>query len=107
MITEEEKNKYLSAVGKKGMEILKVVHSMRPFIEAYETELGQQLLDQDIKDFAKIINEVIDALVRGDEVKQEDSIRLRILHTRLKNISNRLTIYNKSVSQVKDIAKQG
>lgn len=106
MITEEEKNRCLSAAHKDGMEILKVVHSIRPFIEAYETELGQQLLKEDMSDFEKLTNEIIDALVRGDEVKQEDAIRFRILHGRLKNIAGRLAAYNKGVYQIKNIAEQ-
>lgn len=105
MITQDELNGYLKAVGKKGMETLKVIHALRPFIEAQESELGQEFLKEDMEEFANLFNKIFDSLIADGTAKQEDVIKLRLLYGRVKRIAVRLDAYRASVEKVKQIKK--
>lgn len=105
MITDEERFNYLSVVGNRGSNILGLITAMRPFIEAMETEIGKELLSDDIAEHAKLMNKIFDSLVKDGKAEQADVILLKLLDSRLKKIHDRLANYNKSVEEVKNVTK--
>lgn len=105
MITDEERFNYLSVVGNRGDKILVLITAMRPFIEAMETEIGKELLADDIVEHARLLNKIFDSLIKDGKAEQSDVILLKLLDSRLKKIYDRLANYNKSVEEVKNVTK--
>ncbi len=102
MITEAEKHKSIVAMGREGRELWKVIDSLRPFVEIYKSEIGQQFLKDDIIEFEELVNKSFNSLIEKGEANQSDVIQLRLLHARIKKIAGKLEDYQRYVSKVKN-----
>lgn len=105
MISQEEVDNYLTVVGKRGLEVMRVITSIRPFIEMAESEMGQELIRDDITEHSRLMNKIYDSLVKDGKAEQGDVILLQLLDRRLKKIYDRKQVYEKGVAEIKAVTK--
>lgn len=101
MISDDEVKKYISTVGKRGFEVLKIITDLRPIIERAETEPGKSILAEDITEHSLTWNKIYDSLISEGTAKQQDVVLLQLLHKRLKRLAIKVDNYEKSVKLVK------
>jgi len=107
-MTPEDRKEYLLKVGnKEGRNILTVIDKLRPFINAMESEIGKALLDEDITDHAHLLNQIYDSIVETGAAKQEDVIRLKVVHARLVRIYAKLKSYADCVGTIQMTIRKG
>ena len=106
MISESEQTAFVRAVGlKPAAAMIKAIDDLRPFIEAAESELGQQFLKEDVEELTALINELFDSLINVGTAEQEKVIKLRLLYGRVKRTAVRLKSYHEKVEKVKNCQK--
>jgi len=107
-LSPDEQRRYLANIGnsKPGVERLKYVNVLAPFVEAMQTEMGAQLLREDIERHSTLVNKIYNDIINNGQVEQKDAIELRLIQDRLKLISTRLKAFNVGVKMVKKIASE-
>ena len=103
MISQDDAREYLTKIGKRGLKTLSVIESLAPFVEAMQTELGAELLKDDIEQHSALINKIYRSLIETGNAEQKDVIELRLRDDRLKKIYDRLKTYSVSVQMVKKV----
>ena len=106
MIDADDARNYLAKVGKRGLRTLSTIESLAPFVEAMQSDLGAELLKDDIEQHSILINKIYDGLINTGEAEQKDVIELRLRDARLKKIYDRLKTYDVGVNLVKKIANE-
>jgi hypothetical protein len=102
VISDIEARQYLAKVGSKsGAKILSVIETLAPFIEASTTDIGKELLRDDIEQHCILLNRIYKALIETGSANQSDVIKLQILDGRLKAICARLKAYSDGITAVK------
>jgi hypothetical protein len=105
MISNDERIAYLSKIGKKGLPTLAMIDSLTPFIEMSESEIGKELLADDLSQHQELINKIYNSLMQTGSAEQCDVIELKLRHARLKKTYDRLKSYYVGVQIVKKVAK--
>ena len=100
MISQDDAREYLTKIGQRGLKTLSVIESLAPFVEAMQTELGAELLKDDIEQHSTLINKIYRSLIDTGNAEQKDVIELRLRDDRLKKIYDRLKTYSVSVQMV-------
>ena len=107
-LSPDEQRRYLVNIGtnKPGVERLKYINTLAPFVEAMQTEIGAQLLKEDIERHSMLVNKIYNDIIENGNVEQRDAIELRLIQDRLKLISTRLKSFNVGVKMIKKIAQE-
>jgi hypothetical protein len=105
MITIDEARTYLSKLGKKGKHTLELIDSLAPFVAAMDTDIGKELLKDDIERHGILINKIYNDLIRDNVASQADAIELKLRHEKLQTIYDRLKSYYVNIKMVKNVAK--
>jgi len=92
-LTKEEKRKYVFAVGAGGIKALATIEELRPFIEWWESESGQQDVGEDIEAHAYIFNRCYNLLIKGETPTPLDIAKLQLTLGRLMKYRARLVNY--------------
>ena len=105
-ISADEARVYLTKIGKRGERHLSVIESLAPFVAAIQTDLGSELLRDDIEQHSLLINKIYDELINTGKAEQKDVIELKIRHDRLKKIYDRLKTNDVGTKLVKKIISE-
>ena len=106
MITADEARVYLTKIGKRGEKHLSTIQSLAPFVEAMQTDIGAELLKEDIEQHSLLINKIYTQLIEEGTADQRDVIELKLRHDRLKKIYDRLKTYDVGTKLVKKIVSE-
>ena len=107
MIDAEDTRKYLTMVGKRGLQTIATINSLRPFVEMMQSEIGSEFLRDDVQQHSDLINRIYESLIKEGTAEQRDVISLQLLHKRLQKIYDRLKTYHESVGKVHKIKEGG
>jgi len=100
--TDEERDMYLKVVGRRGLSVLSLIDNLRPYIESMNDDLGKQILSDDIKMHAELLNKIYTDLISKGTAEQRDVIMLQLLDGRLKTAYDRLENYKKFTGLVRN-----
>ena len=97
--TTDQVDRFLEKTKGKGHMTLKVLAGVHPFIMAMESEIGQQILQDDIDRHEALLMKLY-----KEEITPEELAEFRYLKLRLDKTSKRINAY---VNGVSEIIKEG
>ena len=94
----ENKYDFMKRIGHKGREKLAIIGSLKPYIDAMDTEPWKEIFEIDVDQLADIFNKVYDSLINNGCAEQKDVIKMQVIDEKLRKIYEKWKTYNECIS---------
>lgn len=94
-------NDFLRRKGKKGSTILSILGKLEPFVSAMQTEVGFEILKDDI---ARL--EDLSIKIYNEQATEMEMAEFRYLKGRIEKVQSRINLYIEKLKEINDTTRQ-
>lgn len=96
-ITVDQLEQFIQRYGRRASHTMSVLGKYDPFVQAIQTEVGQQILQDDISRHEYLLNKVYD-----EQANESEMAEFRYLKRRLRTVAERISLWMEAMKSVKN-----
>ena len=96
-VTVDQLEQFIKRYGRRASHTMSVLGKYDPFVQAIQTEVGQQLMKDDIDRHEYLLNKVYE-----EQANDSEFAEFRYLKRRLLTVAERITIWMEAMKSVKN-----
>jgi len=94
-ISSEQLENYLQRGRKRAIDVVAALGQLDKYLDAVSTEVGQELLRDDVEDFERLLGKIAE-----ESATPEEKAEYRVIKRRIQKMASRIDAYNKYAEEV-------